>query len=302
MLISLKRIIKAGRIGFSRNGSQNTAMVFILVITVSFVTLLFLLNLSFQSLLADLQEKVDISVYFREEILEEDILEVKSELSKIPEVKNVEYVSREKALERFIERHRTDLVLMSSLDYVGENPFLASLNIQACQASQYEAISSFLETASFQPFIDKVDYYQRKPVIERISSIASGVNKIGVASGLFLAVLAVLVVFNTIRLAIYNSRKEISVMRLVGACNSFIQGPFLVQGAIAGSLAVLITVLVFSGACYFLSPKLEALFSGFNIWNYFIGNFWIILLIQVFTGIGLGVISSLIATKKYLKV
>jgi len=302
MFASIKRIIRAGWIGFSRNGGQNAATVFIIVITVSVVTLLFLLNLTSQSLIINLQEKVDISVYFKEDALEDDILKVQSEISEIPEVKDIEYVSKEKALEKFIERHKSDPVLMESLAHVGQNPFLASLNIQAWQASQYEAVSSFLERAAFRDLIDKVDYYQRKPIIERVSSIASGINKIGIASGLVLATLAVLVAFNTIRLAIYNSREEISIMKLVGASYWFIQGPFLVQGAIVGSISVLITLSIFSGTCYFLGPKIEVLIPGFNIWNYFVSNFWALLLIQIFTGIGLGVISSLIATRKYLKV
>jgi len=301
MLISLKRIILSGWLNFSRNKGLSLATIFIMVMTISLVTSLFLFRDITQFLISSLQEKVDISVYFKEAVQEEDILQLREEINKIPEVKNIEYVSRETALERFTQRYKDNQVIMESLAEVG-NPLLASLNIKAWEASQYMTVTNFLETSSYRNLIDKVDYYQRKPVIERIFSITSTINKTGIGFSLILAIVAILVAFNTIRLAIYNSKEEISVMRLVGASNWFIRGPFLVQGAISGFAAAIITLLIFTGALFFLSPKLEILFPGLNIFNSFTGNLGILFLIQIFTGIGLGVVSSIIAIRKYLKV
>ena len=301
MLISLKRIILSGWLNFSRNKGLSLATIFIMVMTISLVTSLFLFRDITQFLISSLQEKVDISVYFKEAVQEEDILQLREEINKIPEVKNIEYVSRETALERFTQRYKDNQVVMESLAEVG-NPLLASLNIKAWEASQYITVTNFLETSSYKNLIDKVDYYQRKPVIERIFSITSAINKTGIGFSLILAIVAILVAFNTIRLAIYNSKEEISVMRLVGASNWFIRGPFLVQGAISGFAAAIITLLIFTGALFFLSPKLEILFPGLNIFNSFTGNLGILFLIQIFTGVGLGVVSSIIAIRKYLKV
>jgi len=302
MSTSLKRIFKSGWLSFSQNRGSALATIFIIAIPIFLITWLFLLNLTFQFLISELQKKVDISVYFKEDILEEEILKTQSELSKISEVKNVKYVSKEEALENFIKRHKDNPVLMESLKEVGDNPFLASLNIKAWQFNQYQAVANFLEKSPFRNLIEKVDYYQRKPVIERIFSLTSGINKAGLALSLVLSIVAILVVFNTIRLAIINQKEEISIQRLVGASNWFIQGPFLVQGVIAGILATLVTLLITGFGCYFLSPKMEMLFPGLNIFNYLSSNFGILLLIQLTTGIGLGVISSLIAIRKYLKV
>lgn len=301
MLISLKRIIRSGWLNFSRNKGLSLATIFIMVMTISLVTSLFLFRDITQFLISSLQEKVDISVYFKEAVQEKDILQLREEINKIPEVKNIEYVSRETALERFTQRYKDNQVVMESLAEVG-NPLLASLNIKAWEASQYITVTNFLETSSYKNLIDKVDYYQRKPVIERIFSITSAINKTGIGFSLILAIVAILVAFNTIRLAIYNSKEEISVMRLVGASNWFIRGPFLVQGAISGFAAAIITLLIFTGALFFLSPKLEILFPGLNIFNSFTGNLGILFLIQIFTGVGLGVVSSIIAIRKYLKV
>jgi len=252
--------------------------------------------------MSSLEEKVDISVYFKKETLEEDILRAKEEITQIPEVKEVKYVSREEALGRFVEKHKENPVLLESLREVGENPLLASLNIAAREASQYETVAKFLENASFKNLIEKIDYYQRKPVIERIFSLTSGINRAGISLSIVLAIIAILIVFNQVRLAIYNSREELTIQRLVGASNWFIRGPFLVQGAISGFFAMIFCLLIFTLICWGFSPKLEILFPGLNFFSYFISNFGFIFLIQIATGIGLGVISSLIAIRRYLEI
>lgn len=302
MFTLIKRIFKSGWLSFSRDGGLAVATCLIMVMTISLATSLFLLKDVSQFLISTVQEKADISVYFKESASEEDILKVEEEISKIPEVKDVKYVSKEEALESFVQRHKDDPVLMESLEEVGGNPFLAALNIKAFQASQYQTVANFFETGTSENLIEKVDYYQRKPVIERIFALTSGMGKAGIFLSIVLAIVAILVIFNTIRLAILNQKEEIKVQRLVGASNWFIRGPFLVQGAISGTLAAIICLLIFTLICWFLSPKIEILFSGLNIWKYFTGNFFTIILIQLAAGIGLGVISSTIAIRKYLKV
>ncbi len=302
MFTLIKRIFKSGWLSFSRDGGLAAATCFIMLIPIFLVTSLFLLKDVSQFLISTVQEKADISVYFKESASEEDILKVEEEISKIPEVKNVNYVSKEEALESFVQRHKDDPILMESLEEVGGNPFLAALNIKAFQAQQYQAVANFFEAGTFENLIEKVDYYQRKPVIERIFALTSGMEKAGWIIAIVLAIVAILVAFNTIRLAILNQKEEIKVQRLVGASNWFIRGPFLVQGTISGIFATIICLLIFTLICWFLSPKIEILFSGLNIWRYFTGNFFTIVLIQLVTGIGLGVISSTIAIRKYLKV
>ena len=301
MLIAFKRIFKLGWQSFSRDGGLAAATVFILVIVITLVSSLFILKEVSQFLIAAIQEKVDISVYFKERALETEILNIKEEISKIPEVKEVKYISKVKALEEFVERHKDEPVLMESLEEVG-NPFLASLNIKAWEASQYGVIANFLEHPVYEDLVEKVDYYQRKPVIEKIFALSAGMEKTGWMGAIILVVVAILVTFNTIRLAIYNFREEIKIQRLVGAGNWFIRGPFLVQGVISGISAALICLLIFSLISWGLSPKIEIFFPGLNIFQIFVSNFWTIVLIQLSTGILLGVISSTLATRKYLKV
>jgi cell division transport system permease protein len=302
MFINLGRIFKLGWQDFSRDGGITAATCFIMVMAILLASFLFLSKDVSQFLISSIQEKADISVYFKNSTLEEEILNLEKELTKIPEVKSIKYVSKEEALEEFIKRHKDNPVLIESLEEVGGNPFLAVLNIKAFEASQYQAVVNFLEGPGFENLIEKVDYYQRKPIIERIFSLTVGIKKAGWIISVVLAIIAVLVTFNTIRLAILNQKEEIKIQRLVGASNWFIRGPFLVQGMISGFFAALISLLIFSFICWFISPKIEFLFSDLNIWKFFTGNFFTIILIQLSTGILLGIISSTIAIRRYLKV
>jgi len=298
MFTSLERIIRSGWITFKRQAGFTVATIFIMAITISLITSLFLFQKITKFSISLLQDKVDVSVYFKDTSLEQDILEIKEQIAKIPEVKSVEYVSNEEAKKRLLEKYPE---LTESLRETQGMLNLASLNIKAGQADQYAAIANFLEKAPFKNLIQKTDYYQRKPVIEKIFSVTSAINHTGVVLSLILVIIEFLVAFNQIRLAISNSKEEIFIQRLVGASNWFIRGPFLIQGVISGFFAALITLLIFIPLVYFLSPKMEVFFPGLNLFSYFAGNFFLIFLIQILIGIGVGVISSIIAIRKYLE-
>lgn len=302
IIISLKRIFKSGWKGFYKNIGLSIATVFILVLAISLATSLFIIKDITNLVMTDFQEKVDISVYFKEDYQEEDIFAIKEELEGFSEVKKVEYVSKEQALEAFKQRHEDDEILMSSLEELGRNPFFASLNITSWEPSQYEEVDNFLKNAEFNEKIASIDYSKKKPVIEKIFLISSQINRIGIVLALIFSLIAILIVFNHIRLAILNYYKEVEIQRLVGAANWFIRGPFVVQGIISGMFASVICLLFFSLMVFFLSPAIGEIVSGFNLFEYFVSNLFIIFLMQLLVGIGLGAISSLIAVRKYLKV
>lgn len=304
MLTNLKRVCKFACIDFSRNKGISVAAVFVLVATIMLVTSLLFFQAATSFLIFQIQEKIDITAYFKEDVLEEDILKASEDILKIStDIKSVEYVSKEQAMQIFTEKHKNDDVFLKALEEVGTNPFLPSLNIKTNgDPAQYEEISTVLQASEFGESIDRVDFSQKKDTIEKVFSITSNINKFGLLLSLILVIVATLVVFSTIKLAIDGSKEEISTMRIVGASNWFIRGPFIVQGAIYGFLAFLICILISFSFTYFMSSKFETILPGFNIFDYFLNNFWFFALIQLLFGIGLGTTSSFIVVRRYLDI
>lgn len=302
ILTALKRVIKSGLNSFWRNRWISTATIGVMVITLGLITGLFLISVVAGSILSDLEDKVDISVYFKLETPASDILKIKSELEGLSDVKGVEYVSREEALAKFQEGHQNNPLIIKSLEELGGNPLEASLNIRAKVIDDYESVASFLESSRFAGLVDTVNYRQNQKVIEKLSSILATVRRSGLAAILVLAIVAVLVTFNTIRITIYSLREEIGVMRLVGASNWYIRGPFIVEGILHGLAASLLTTIIFYPSVLFVSPKVSAFLSGIDLAVYFKNNFFQIFLLQTLVGVALGVISSLIAMRRYLKI
>jgi len=302
IFLTLKRIFLAGWRNFLRDGGPSIATIFVILIPVALLSSLLIFKEANRVLISTLQEKADVSVYFKVETKEEEILYLKDELSKIPEVKEIKYISKEEALQNFIQRHGENQTLMEALREVGKNPFFASLSIKAWQASQYETISKFFDNSNFKDQIEKIDYYERKSLIENIFTLTSNINKAGITLFILMSILALLITFNTIRLSIIKQREEIRIQKLVGASNWFIRGPFFVQGAISGVLSALICILFFALLFYFLDPRLKNFFPEFPLLLYFKTQIWVLFLIQLLIGTTIGTISSLLAIRKYLEV
>jgi len=300
--ISLKRIIKFGLESISRNKGLFLANVFIIVIATSFIGGLFFLRGFTDSLVASLQEKVNISVYFNINTQESDILKIKDQISQIPEVKQVDYISRDQALATFQEEHKDNPLIAESIQEIGDNPLDAVLNIKAWQASQYEQISNFLSSSQFKDLIDKINYNQNKDLIDRLFSITFTIEKISFLFIVISVILAILVVFNTVRLGIFNFKDEISIMRLVGASNWFIRGPFMIEGIISAFLATVFSIIFFAFIFLILTPKVAILIPDFNLFEYFKTNLGSVFLIQLTSALSLSIIPSLIAIRRHLKV
>lgn len=299
---ALRRVAKAGALSFWRNRWISTATILIMVITLGLITGLFLTSVVADTILKDLEEKVDISVYFKIDTPESEVLKIKTELEGISDVKEVEYISRETALAKFEEGHQNNPLIIKSLEELGDNPLEASLNIKARIIDDYEGIAAFLESPRFAGYVDTVNYRQNQKVIEKLSSILSTIRRSGLIAILVLAFIAVLVTFNTIRLTIYSMREEVGVMRLVGASNWYIRGPFIVEGILHGFIASALTTILFYPMIWIISPKVSVFLTGIDLIGYLNNNFWSIFLLQTLVGIFLGVISSLIAMRRYLKI
>lgn len=304
MMTDIKRIIVGGFTNFRRGGLVSFAAVLVVTITLSVITLIILLQAVLYSSLNQIKEKVDVTIYFTTDARESEILSLKTTLEKLPEVRSTTYTSASEALKIFRDRHESDYPTIAALDEIGINPLGAYINVKAKEVSQYEGIANFLNGDSSlvsgpSSIIDKVNYHKNKLVIDRLNTIISGAQKLGFLITLILIAISIAVSFNTIRLAIFISKEEIGVMRLVGASKMRVRGPFMIEGAIYGVLATLISLFVFFPATIWLGNNMTN-FLGLNMYDYYISSFLQIFAILLVSGILLGVISSFLAIRRYL--
>ena len=212
---TIKRVFGSGWTNFKRNSyvSFGTTGVMSLVLLL-FAGLMVLQYVSSQ-IVSSLENKVDVTAYFKQDASENEILQVKDDLESRTDIASVIYVSRAQALEDFKAKHAGDPLIQQSLDELSDNPLEASLNIKARESDQYAGIVTFLEGNKFRAIVDKINFYENETVIRRVQGIANGLRNWGLLATLILAAIAVLVTFNTIRLTIYNQRQEIEIMRLL---------------------------------------------------------------------------------------
>lgn len=299
--LTIYRILRAGWNNFWRNRWLALATISVMFLAIFSASVLILLNVVGQNILTNLQNKIDVSVYIKQETSDQEINKMRSDLMFLGEVKNVVYVSSNEALEKFKERHKENPTLMESIAELG-NPLLPALNIEANSASQYDAIIKFLEEGKYKDSIDKINYQQSKPLIEKLSRFSDKVRRSGIAISIVLTFVAGLVAFNTIRLAMYNFKNEVEVMRLVGASDWYIRGPFLIEGILYGAFAATATLVILTPLLYFFSPKISLIVPSSDIFAWYKNNLFLLFLIQLVFGVALGGISSLVAIRKYLRV
>lgn len=293
-----------GLVGFGRNGLVSVASVLAMTITLFVIGTVYLGGNFLNSALTEVKNKMDISVSFKTDALEADILALKKDLTLLPEVKQVSYSSREDELLAFRDRYKDNATIIQSLGEV-DNPFGARLNIQAVEPVYFDKITRFI-TGRNSPasggasLVDQISY--KKDVVSKLSNLIDTSKKLGWAVALVLALLSIFAVFNTISLAIYTSREEISVMRLVGASNSYVKGPFMVEGMIAGVVASFLSLALLYPAVLWVRSVTANIYGGINLVAFYFGNFGQIFVILFVSGIVLGLLASYWATRRYAKI
>jgi cell division transport system permease protein len=303
----LKRIFINGAKNFWRSGSVSFATVLIMTVTLLIVGVLIFLSAILTHTLDSIKDKVDVNIYFVTTALEGDIVSYQRKISELPEVERVTYTSRESALAAFRERHAGDQLTLQALEELGENPLGASLAVKAKDPEQYASIVAFLEedpaiSPEGSSIIDRINYFQNKTVIDRLTDAIAATERAGAGIVLLFALASIVIAFATVRLAIYTARDEISVMRLMGASNMYIRGPFIVAGIFSGVLASVIVLALFYPVAWYAGTSLETWLGGFNLFTYYLQNFGLFFMILAGSGFLLGGLASYFAVRRYLRV
>ncbi len=323
--VTFYRIIRTGFVNFWRNIWLSLAASSVMIVTLVILSSLMLLFVITNYSVTSIRERVDISAYFKVGVTESQVLRIKTELERNETIKDVVYISPADALKDFRDVHVDDENLLESLDELGDNPLPATLQIKANTLEDFPAIDSELRSEKYADVIDKVNFQDNRLVIERLNKILRFIIIFGVVLTIIFAMIAILVIFNTITLTIFNRREEVEIMRLVGATNSYIRGPFIVEATIYSLAATIITTIALIPVLtnlpqifeYIAPNGIDAAFfgnSGFatSLVNNYISNvissghvtlnIIIMMLGQLVVALALSITSTLLAMRKYLKV
>lgn len=305
--LTTKRVVRYGLIGFFRNGFVSLSAVFIMTITLFVVSTLIIGNAALSSVLHNLTNQVDVTVYFVPNTNVDQIAQVSQSLKALPEVASVAYVSSDEALARFQTRHKNDQITLQALQELDDNPLGASLEIRAKDTSQYEAVAQYLSAQQASDtgagsFIERINFAQNKTAIDRLTHIIQTSRTLGFAIMIILALASILIAFNTIRLIIYTSREEIGVMNLVGANPWYVRGPFMVAGVLYGVVSGIIVLLLLYPITAWLGDSSEKFLVSFNTFTYYTSSFVYLFFVIMLSGIALGALSSFLAVRRYLQI
>jgi len=303
-LASIYRIFIFAAQSFWRNIWLSVATVTIIVLAFISINFLIIVNVVTDSAVKIIKEKIDVSLYFRPDITEAQVQEVQTYLSALTQVKEITYVSQQAALENFRQSHREDSVIIQSLEELQANPIGATLQIKAKNIEDYPGIMEVLTNSKYNELILDKNFDDHKVYIQKIKQISDNIRRIGLfTSGIFILI-ALLIVFNTIRVAIYTHREEIAVMKLVGATNWFIRSPFIFEAVFYGLIGCVCAIAIVYPFLSFIQPYLNNFFltEEFNVRTYFNQNFWEIFGSELLVIVVLNIIGSSIAIRRYLKV
>lgn len=300
------RIAKSGFQNFLRNITLAVAAMAVMVITLTIILFSVVTNATFSNTIAQITDKIDISMYLKDSVNDDERQKLLAELDALPNVKEVRFVSKDDALEKYKEINKDNLDLLLAISQT-DNPLPATIIIKPLDVNRIDEIKTFLESDEIKVLQSDDTSYSgdRKDAIDKISDATRFFRQAGLVGVVVFAVVSMLIIFNTIRMAIFNRRDELTIMRLLGASSWFIRGPFVVETVIYGIISALLSVVLINALFAVSASAFDASSLGLldinYAYQYFRSNFWVILAGQLCIGVGIGAISSVIATRRYLK-
>jgi len=304
--ITVERIIKNGFVNFGRNVWLAVAAIAMMGITLTILLFAIIANATFTHTINDLTSHIDVVEYLKDNVSQSQVDRQIRDLKSLPEVKNATYTSKADALLAYEKLNANNPTLLAAISQT-DNPLPASITIKPSDPNRLQDIQDFLNKPSQKVLQSDPTSYSgdRKAAIDKITSATHFFQQAGIVGIIVFIVISMLIIFNTIRMAIFNRRDELIIMRLLGASTSYIRGPFVVETMLYGAVAAAISLIVCWSLFKVASSTLQAsslglLDIGYSN-NYFSNHAASILTIQILVGILIGAASSLIATRRYLK-
>ena len=303
-MLSFFRIIKFAFQHFWRNFWLSVITVSMLVLTIVTIDVLIIFNQVTDTAVQTIEEKIDVSIYFYEETEVTTVENAAIYLRGLEQVRDVEVVTADEALERFKVRHADDQTILDSLGEVGENPFGYTLVVKAYGADDFEFIMQAVENPQFSQHIREKDFSDYETIIQRLKDTTSRLEMFGIILSSIFLLISILIIFNTVRIAFFVYREEIGIMKLVGATDAFVRSPFFVEGLIFSFLATVIASAIIFPFITFFEPRFDSYFvdTQTNLVSFFVDNAVLILGSQFLILSVISLVSIGFAMRKYLRV
>lgn len=304
--ITFERIIKNGFISFGRNIWLAIAAIAMMTTTLTILLFAFVANVTFNHTVADITNHIDVSVYLQDSVTTAQRQQLTAQLYKLDNVKSVSYINKEQALKSYESSNPGNTDLLTAISEI-DNPLPASLEIKPKDPNHLDTIKAFLDRPQIQALQSEPTSYSgdRKAAIDNITRATHFFQQAGVVGIIVFIVISMLIIFNTIRMAIFNRRDELVIMRLLGASTAFIRGPFIVETMLYGAVAAVVSLVLCAAVFHVASSTLQASSLGLLKIGYsnsfFTQHLLQILTSQIAVGILIGAVSSYIATRRYLK-
>lgn len=304
MFISFGRIIRFAFQNFARNAWLSLVTISMLTLTLLSVNFFVALNALLDHSLQAFEEKVNVTVHFQQTAQDNEISAFLSTLSALPQVASTDVRTKEEALEKFRSSFQADQHIQESLKELESNPLPSGVVVRANDIAGYDAILALISDPQYADLIERQTFTDRSKFIERIQILKVNAQRIGMGVTIFFAIIAVLIVMNTIRMTIFTRRREVGIMKLVGATNRFIRAPLFLEGMIYSVVSVALAILIVFPLLSSLQPYLNHLFESapLDILAYFSDNFALIFGSQLAALALLNTLSSFLAIGRYLKV
>lgn len=302
----LIRIFKSGCVNFVRNAWLSIAAIAMMVITLTIILLSVILNQTFRNTIAQITDRIDVSVYLKDEVSPRKTEDFLNEIRRLQNVKEVEYLDKNEVYEGYVLDNKDDPAALAAVSLI-DNPFPATVRIKPKDPNDLESIRRFLETTESKELqSDKISYSEEtKEAIDNITRTAKFVTEVGLVAVLIFAAVSVMIIFNTIQMAIFNRREELAIMQLLGATKRYIQGSFLVEAFLYGIISGLISVLLVNILLQVQTSVFDATSSGIVDITYAVSylgdNFIKLLAMQLSLGVGIAVLSATFATRRHLR-
>ncbi|MBI5222105.1 MAG: FtsX-like permease family protein [Candidatus Magasanikbacteria bacterium] len=286
-----------------RNFGLSSMTVLILVLMLLSINTLVVINVFTDEAVKSIKDQIDVSIFFNYEATDDEIAEVKGYVDSFPEVTELVYLNRDEVLAQFKEQHKDNAEVMSALTELGENPLGPTMIVKTREPKDYEKVIQALNVPEYENIIEAKTFGDTQRAIDRIHVITTQVQRFTIGLSLLFAVIAFLIILNTVRVAIYTQRTEISIKKLVGASNWFVRGPYIIESLVFTVISVLLT----GGALWFafrlLDPYTAVVFQKSNLLlTYYLENKHLLFGAQFISVLFLTVASSLLAMRRYLRV